>query len=53
MKEKLRRARVRPPWGNAGMVNCCEAIALKRVLVWVLGICCEAEKTYPAPHIFY
>jgi hypothetical protein len=25
---------VRPPWGSAGMMNCCEAGALKRVLTW-------------------
>ena len=25
------------------MVNCCEPVAKKRVLAWVLVICCEAE----------
>jgi hypothetical protein len=25
------------------MVNCCEAVAQKRLLAWVLVICCEEE----------
>jgi hypothetical protein len=25
----------------------------QRELAWILGICCEAEKIYPTPHIFY